>query len=235
MSGRGIGPWMDTTDTADADEWTDLTRPFDADAEHSLALPDPRIETLGEVGEGSTNVQRVTFPTHSGTHVDAPRHVLVGGPTIDETPLSRLVTEGVVIGVDAGEARPVDVEDLRGVDRLQEGDAALFSFGWATHAGTERYHRYPWFSTDLADRLVERDVALVAMDTLSPDQPRSLRGDDDPYPVHRRLLGAGVPVVENLAEFGEFVGERVEVVCLPLRLRGGDGAPARIIVRRIGD
>ena len=151
------------------------------------------------------------------------------------TPLSRLVTEGVVVGVDVDEARPVDVDDLRGFDALRRGDAALFSFGWAVHAGTDRYHRYPWLSTDLADRLVERDVALVAMDTLSPDQPRTLRGADDPYPVHRQLLGAGVPVVENLAESEEFVGERVEVVCLPLKLRGGDGAPARVLVRRLGD
>lgn len=216
-----------------ADEWTDLTRPFDAGSEHSLALPDPRIETLGDVESDGANVQQVTFPTHSGTHVDAPRHVLAGGSTVDETPLSRLITEGVVLGVEAEEARPVGVGDLRGFDALREGDAALFSFGWAERAGTDRYHRYPWLSTDLAGGLVERDVALVGMDTLSPDQPRSLREGDDPYPVHRRLLGADVPVVENLADPSDLVGERVEVVCLPLKLRGGDGAPARVVVRRV--
>lgn len=229
-----MSPESTNADT-DAGEWTDLTRPFDADAEHSLALPDPRVETLGEVGSDGANVQRVTFPTHSGTHVDAPLHVVADGATVDETPLSRLVTEGVVVGVDADEARPVDAADLRGFDQVREGDAVLFAFGWAAHAGTDRYHRYPWLSVDLADRMVERAVGLVAMDTLSPDQPRSLRGDADPYPVHRRLLGAGVPVVENLAELGELVGERVEVVCLPLKLRGGDGAPARVLARRLGD
>ncbi len=229
---------MDATDPAgpaNPDEWTDLTRPFDADAEHSLALSDPSVETLGDVESDGANVQRVAFPTHSGTHVDAPLHVLAGGGTIDETPLSRLVTEGAVVGVETEEIRPVDVEDLYGFDRIGTGDAALFSFGWARWAGTNRYHRYPWFSTDLADRLVERGVALVGMDTLSPDQPRTLRGDDDPYPIHRRLLGAGIPVAENLGELGEFVGDRVEVICLPLKLRGGDGAPARVVVRRLGD
>ena len=215
--------------------WTDLTRPFDADAEHSLALSDPRIETLSDVAEGGTNVQRVTFPTHSGTHLDAPLHVLPGGASIDETPLSRLVTEGTVLGVDAEEPRPVDAGDVRGLDGLEPGDAVLFSFGWATHAGTDRYHRYPWLSTDLADRLLDRDVALVGMDTLSPDEPRGLRGEGDPYPVHRRLLGAGVPVLENLADPSELVGERVEVICLPLRLRDGDGAPARVLARALGE
>jgi kynurenine formamidase len=216
-------------------EWTDLTRPFDADAEHSLALPDPRIETLSDVRTDGANVQRVTFPTHSGTHVDAPLHVVEGGATVDETPLSRLLTEGVVLGVDAAEPRPVDADDLRGFDDLRAGDAALFSFGWAAHAGTDRYHRYPWLSAGLADRLLDRDVALVAMDTLSPDEPRELRGDGDAYPVHRRLLGAGVPVVENLADPAGLVGQRVEVVCLPLALRGGDGAPARVLARGPGE
>jgi kynurenine formamidase len=223
------------TGATDVDEWLDLTRPFDADAEHSLALDDPRIETISDVEADGANVQRVTFPTHSGTHVDAPLHVLPDGSTVDETPLSRLLSEGTVLGVDAEEARPIDATDLRGLDELRDGDAVLLSFGWAEHAGTDRYHRYPWLSVDLADRLVERDVALVGTDTLSPDEPRELRGGGDPYPVHRRLLGAGVPIVENLADPSGLVGERVEVVCLPLRLRGGDGAPARVLARRLGD
>jgi len=222
-----------TTDAAG--EWLDLTRPFDADAEHSLALEDPRIEPISDVEADGANVQWVTFSTHSGTHVDAPLHVLPGGSTIDETPLSRLLSEGVVLGVDAEEARPVDAADLQGLDELRDGDAVLLSLGWAEYAGTDRYHRYPWISPGLADRLVERDVALVAMDTLSPDEPRELRGDGDPYPVHRRLLGTGVPIVENLADPAGLVGERVEVVCLPLRIRGGDGAPARVLARRLGD
>jgi len=222
--------------TTDArSEWLDLTRPFDGSAEHSLALEDPRIETLGDVEADGANVQRVTFPTHSGTHVDAPLHVVPGGSTIDETPLSRLLSEGVVLGVDAEEARPVDAVDLRGLDELRDGDAVLLSFGWAEHAGTNRYHRYPWLSIDLADRLVERDVALLGTDTLSPDEPRGLRGGGDPYPVHRRLLGTGAPIVENLADISGLVGERVQVVCLPLRLRGGDGAPARVLARRLGN
>ena len=212
--------------------FVDLTCPFDADAEHSLSLPDPEVETLADVERDGANVQRVSFPTHAGTHVDAPRHVVTGGATVDEYPLSRLTGEGVVLGVDVDESRPVDRADLRGVEAIRDGDAVLLSFGWADHAGTERYHRYPWLSTALADWLLDRDVSLVGMDTLSPDEPRASRDPDaDPYPVHRRLLGAGVPIVENLADPAALVGQRVEVVCAPLHLRGGDGAPCRVFVQ----
>jgi kynurenine formamidase len=216
-------------------EFVDLTRPFDADAEHSLSLPAPEVETLADVARDGANVQRVCTPTHAGTHVDAPRHVLVDGPTVDEYPLSRLTGEGVVLGVEVDGSRAVDRGDLVGADTLRDGDAVLLSFGWAEHAGTEAYHRYPWLSTDLADWLLARDVSLLGMDTLSPDEPRESRDSDaDPYPVHRRLLRAGVPVVENLADPSALVGERVEVVCAPLSLRGGDGAPCRVLVRPLG-
>lgn len=212
--------------------FVDLTRPFDAAAEHSLSLPDPEVETLADVERDGANVQWVSFPTHAGTHVDAPRHVVTGGATVDEYPLSRLTGEGVVLGVDVGESRAVDRADLWGVEAMRDGDAVLLSFGWADHAGTDRYHRYPWLSTDFADWLLDRDVSLVGTDTLSPDEPRATRDSEaDPYPVHRRLLGAGVPVVENLADPSGLVGERCEVVCAPLNLRGGDGAPCRLLVR----
>lgn len=215
--------------------FVDLTRPFDADAEHSLSLPDPEVETLAAVDRDGANVQRVCTPTHAGTHVDAPLHVLAGGATVDEYPLSRLTGEGVVLGVDTDTSRAVDRSDVVGADALRDGDAVLLAFGWAEHAGTDRYHRYPWCSTDFAEWLLDREVSLLGMDTLSPDEPRARReADADPYPVHRRLLGSGVPVVENLADPSALVGERVEVVCAPLYLRGGDGAPCRVLARPVG-
>jgi kynurenine formamidase len=208
----------------------DLTRPFDGDAEHSRSLPDPAVESLATVERDGASVARVCTPTHAGTHVDAPAHVVADGPTVDEYPLSRLVGEGCVLGVDIDESCPVERADLAGTDALRDGDRVLLSLGWAEHAGTERYHRYPWLSTPLAEWLLDRDVRLLGLDTLSPDEPRATRVGD-PYPVHRRLLGAGVPVVENLADPSALVGERVAVTCAPLALSDGDGAPCRVLVR----
>jgi kynurenine formamidase len=195
--------------------YVDLTRTFDTAAEHSLALPAPTVEPLADVGRDEVNVDLLTTPTHCGTHVDAPRHVLAEGPTIDEVPLSRLTGEGVVLPV--------------------EGDVVLFSFGWERFTGTEAYHEYPWLAGDLLEWLLAREVTLVGVDTLSPDQPRSLREStvEDPYPVHRALLRAGIPIVENIADPSRFAGERIEVVCAPLKLRGSDGAPARVLVRTL--
>lgn len=216
--------------------WVDLTRPLDTESERSRSLPAPTIEPLRDVGADEVNVAWLSMPTHCGTHVDAPLHVLADGDPIDEVPLSRLTGEGVVLTVDCDEARPVGPADLQG-PTPRPGDCVLCWFGWDVHAGTDRYHRYPWFSPDLTDWLLDREVGLVGTDTLSPDQPRELRAAtvEDPYPAHRALLGAGVPIVENLADLSTLAGQRVEVVCAPLPVRGGDGAPARVLARPLED
>jgi kynurenine formamidase len=213
-------------------EFIDLTRPFDTDAEHSLSLPDPEIASHATVTHDGVSVQCVNFPTHVGTHVDAPSHIISSGATVDEYSLSQLTGEGVVIGVDVNESRAINRTDLRGVEALREGDAVLLSFEWASFAGTTQYHRYPWCSTDLADWLLKYKCRLLGMDTLSPDEPRASRDSTTvQYPVHRRFLSQDVPIVENLADPSALIGERVEVVCAPLHLCGGDGAPCRVFVR----
>jgi kynurenine formamidase len=216
-------------------EFIDLTRPFNTDAEHSLSLPDPEIEPHATVTHDGVSVQCVTFPTHVGTHIDAPSHIISGGATVDEYSLSRFIGEGVVIGVEVNESRAIDQTDLRGVETLRDGDAVLLSFGWANLAGTTQYHHYPWCSTDLADWLLDHNCRLLGMDTLSPDEPRASR--DSPtvsYPVHRQLLSRGVPIVENLADSAALIGTRIEIICAPLHLHGGDGAPCRVFVRPLG-
>ena len=220
-------------------EWVDLTQPFDADAPHSAALPAPEFETLSDVATDGVNAQWLGTPTHVGTHVDAPRHMVAGGATIDELPLSRFTGEGVVLDVARDEAEPVTVADLEAAERpasdgrVRTGDVVVVRTGWGDRYGDDDYGRYPWFADEVAEWLLERDIRLLAVDTPSPDRPRELRPDDwDDYPIHRALLPEGVPIAEHLDVPASLARDRVEVFGFPLRLRGGDGAPARFVARR---
>lgn len=212
--------------------WIDLTQPFHGDVPHSPAQPPPSFETLADVRDGGVNVQRYHATTHVGTHIDAPRHVVPDGATIDDLAPDRFVGEGVVLNVrrDAPEELAVaDVEAAVGAEEVRPDDIVVFHTGWCEKYRHSEYRRYPWLSTEVAEWLVAHEVKLVGVDTPSPDRPRAYRPDGwTAYPVHRMLLDNGVLIAENLAP-GDVVDKRVELYGFPVKIRNGDGAPARFV------
>jgi arylformamidase len=172
------------------------------------------IEPVARVDRGDpADVSRLVLGTHTGTHVDPPAHFLPGGVTVDALALDVLVGPAMVAGFPAG---PIDGAALDSVAASGDSSARLLlKTGGAAGAVTP----------DGARWLVERGVRLVGADTLSIE-PAS-----DDYPVHRVLLGAGVVIVEGLDLTAVTPGE-YQLVCLPLRIVGGDGAPARAALIR---
>lgn len=216
--------------------WADLTQPFHADVP-TRSLPAAEFRTLRDVREDGTNVQWYGAPTHVGTHVDAPRHFVPGGATIDDLPLDRFAGEAVVLDVARDEPERIPTGDVAAAATdaggLGEPDVVLLRTGWGGRYGDPDYGRYPWFAAGVGEWLVERGAKLVGVDTPSPDRPRAMRPDDwDAYPLHRALLGAGVLIAEHLDLSELAAGERVEAFGFPLRFRDGDGAPCRFVARR---
>ncbi|KTG07740.1 hypothetical protein AUR64_02550 [Haloprofundus marisrubri] len=213
--------------------WVDLSQPFSEEMPHPPAVPAPTFETIRDVAEDRINVQRYTAATHLGTHVDAPRHFVEGGATIDELSLDRFAGEGVVLDVSVDDAREITVNDVEAADGdVREGDIVVLYTGWQEKFGTPTYVSHPWLSVDLAEWLVERGVKMIAMDTLTPDIPPPERPEGwMEFPVHRTLLGEGVLVAENLTNLDVLVGKRLELQGFPVKIRDGDGAPVRFVAR----
>lgn len=216
--------------------WVDLTQPFHADMPHSSGRPSPTVETLSDVETEGVNVQWYGAPTHVGTHVDAPRHFVPGGDTIDEMPVDQFTGPGVVLDLELDEPREISLGSVEAAAEaaggVQAGDIVLVRTGWGEHFDDHQtYRRYPWLGASVADWLVDREIRLLAVDSISPDRPRAMRPDDwDDYPLHRTLLPAGIPIAEHLY-LEKVAGERLEVFGFPLKLRDGDGAPARFVGR----
>lgn len=216
-------------------EWVDLTQPFDADAPHSAALPAPEFEQLATVPDDGVSAQWFGAPTHVGTHVDAPRHFVDGGATIDDLPPSRFTGTAAVLDLERDAAEGIDADAVAAAPGAadvarEEVTVALVRTGWGEKYGEDGYARYPWFEAGVGEWFRERDVTLLAVDTPSPDRPRAMRPDGwDAYPVHRTLLPAGVLIAEHLRIPPGLVGSRPEVFGFPVLLRGGDGAPARFV------
>jgi arylformamidase len=184
------------------------------------------FEAVKRIANGdSANVSKVLMGTHSGTHVDAPRHFFDDGPGVDALPLDLLM----------GRTRVIDVPVRGGITEQHLASAGLRedlrvllrtpnSALWNTDDG---FHEdYTYIAENGARYLVEQGVKVVGVDYLSVEQFRKPGA-----PAHHALLGGGVVIIEGL-DLSEAEAGAYEMYCLPLRIEGSDGAPARVVLRR---
>ena len=188
----------------------------------------PAIEITAQqaISRGAgANVSRVDFGSHSGTHVDAPKHFFDDGAGADTLPLDVLMGPARLIAFDdsvtsVGEAE-LRAHDLRGVTRVL---IRTRNSAWLTSGTTEFHPDFTFVAPDGAAYLVSLGVRLVGVDYLSVEQFHSGH-----HRTHRTLLGANVVIVEGLMLTEPPPGD-YELRCLPLRLAGLDGAPARAVL-----
>ena len=176
--------------------------------------------------------RRLVLGTHTGTHVDAPLHFLPDGGSVDQLSLESLVGPAHVVDLsDAEPLEAVDVERLRAaLGGRPQHPRVLLRYGWSHRFDTESYYvDWPHLAEEVCPWLVEHGVRLLGMDTPSPDDPRLGFGSERDSPNHHVLLGAGVILLEYLANLDQLQSPDVFLVALPLRVAGADGAPARVI------
>lgn len=175
------------------------------------------------------NATRLELYSHCGTHVDAPRHFLPEGATIDAADLAVCIGPARVVDL-----RPIEPRALITIDHLGaaaatigKGDRVLLRTDWYKRHGTPEYRdALPRVGRELARWLVERGVALLG---LEPPSVADVHDREEVTAIHHILLGGGVLVVEGLAYLDKIESETVELVVLPLKVVDGDGAPARAI------
>jgi arylformamidase len=188
---------------------------------------DPRVgvRRISDLSRGDVaNVSAISFCVHTGTHVDAPLHFVDGAAPIDAMPLEAMI----------GPARVIEIHDPRFVmawelesHALQPGERLLLKTrnshrDWASEPFDEDFvHVTP----EAAAYLAAKRVLLVGVDYLSVG---SFRGGGDE--THRILLAAGIWLIEGLNLAYASSGD-CELICLPLKLIGAEGAPARALLR----
>ncbi len=169
----------------------------------------------------NTGVLRTSL--HAATHMDAPRHLLDEGSSVEEVDLSRCMGPARVVDVGgAGSIGPGFLPDLSGVSRV------LFKTDRSrTPIGGPHPSSFAALEPATAAALADGGVVLVGVDTPSIDP-----ADSETLPAHEVLLGREVVVLENLW-FGEVAAGDYELIALPLRLEGGDGSPVRAVLREL--
>ena len=186
----------------------------------------PAIEITPQqsIADGaSANVSTIVFGSHSGTHVDAAKHFFDDGQTVDMLPLDRLIGPATVLefadDVMQIGAQQLDGQPLDGAQRvlLKTRNSALLE-------QRDFARNYTFLAPDGAELLADKGIELVGIDYLSIEQFRSGH-----HRTHRTLLERQIVIVEGL-QLGGVAPGVYDFICLPLRLAGMDGAPARAVL-----
>ncbi len=206
------------------ERFIDISLPIADGMVHWPDDPPPRVERIAHLDAGDPcSLTALAMSAHTGTHVDAPSHYLRGGRTLDAMPLSAVVGPALVLEI--ADADAVTVRELAG-RRIRRGDRVLLKTRNSLNTPdlSRLANDYVAVAPAAAVWLAARGVAAVGVDALSVDPPESSA-------AHRTLLGAGIWIIEGLRLGGVAPG-RYELLCLPLRLAGAEGSPARAVLRK---
>ena len=207
--------------------WIDISVSLYTGMVHWPDNPPCEIERVMNMDSGDVcNLSRLSMGVHTGTHMDAPLHFIRGGISIDAMPIEATVGRARVLEIN--DAQAVKVNELEPY-AIQPGERLLLKTSNSTRCWQSDtfVEDFVYISHEAAQYLAERKVQTVGVDYLSVGGYRI----DGPE-THRALLSAGIWVIEGLNLASVQVGS-YELTCLPLKMMGAEGAPARAILRPV--
>jgi kynurenine formamidase len=227
-----------------AGEWIDLSYEFSDQTLYWTTTDGFKKET---VAEGKTDkgyyysAYKFSAPEHGGTHLDSPIHFAEGRQTVDQIPLNQLIAPAVKIDVSpkasANRDYLITVEDITAWEtangKIPDGNIVLFQTGYGKFWGDRAKYmgadgdqkHFPGLSAEAAKWLVEtRKISAVGIDTASIDN-----GQSQTFDAHVALMSQNIPAFENVANLEQVPAKGARVFALPMKIKGGSGAPLRIV------
>jgi kynurenine formamidase len=192
--------------------------------------PKPEFIPHLKLGKDKVNVSILHLGSHTGTHVDAPKHFLRKGTSIDKIPIERFIGEAVIVDLSHnGKRKGITDSDLdKYSDLIQQGDIVLIYSGasenWQDYNKIKE--NFAYLEPSAARWIVDHKIKCVGIDSLSMEKFGFIEGTS-----HKILLGKGIGIIEGLNKnLKHFTGKRMFLVSLPLLLKGIDGSPARTVL-----
>lgn len=175
------------------------------------------------------NAKWLTIYSHAGTHMDAPLHFGVNEQTIDQYSPSDLMGKAWIARVNIKQNKQLlAIEDLGDIkDKVSVGDSLLIKSNWSKELEKEHYKEgLPRISKALANWCVAKKIKILGVEPPSVADVSNLLEVTE---IHQILLGGQVIIVEGLKNLDLITHDQVFLVALPLKIKNGDGAPARVI------
>ena len=172
------------------------------------------------------DLSKLVMSAHSGTHVDTPAHFIEGAGTLDSYTIQDFILPAQVVNIEDNEAiRPAELKNVN----IEPGDALLFKTDNSVsgRCNTSNFSEsFVYLSSEAAELCVEKEASLVGIDYITIE-----KYGDEAFPAHRRILGNNILVLEGI-NLREVRQGRYTLLCLPLKIKGGEASPVRAVLLR---
>ncbi len=188
----------------------------------------PKLEVATTYEKHGFKETLLTFYSHTGTHMDAPSHILSGKKELDEFEIEAFIGKGFVVDCSIlKEGEKIDCSYIfKNKNEIDNAEFILFYTGWAKYWGTEKYFGdYPYISDEVVDYLLENNKKGVGFDVIGIDPIY-----DENLKIHKKLFSTkNMVIIENLTNLDKLVNKNFNFIALPLKYKSSDGAPVRAI------
>jgi len=186
----------------------------------------PVIKNALTIEEHKNREKLITMFSHTGTHMDAPAHMILDGNTLDQLPIEHFVGKAVVVDCRAVKDNEITLELLMKYEKqINQSEFVLFCTGWSERWGNKNYfEEFPALTLEAADWISKKGLKGVGLDAISID----LMSSED-FEVHQVLFNENMVVVENLNALERLLDQTFIFSCYPLKIIEADGSPVRAV------
>jgi arylformamidase len=200
----------------------DLTHTLQDNITVYPGTPPAAFPVLSTIEKDGFAEKAIRITTHTGTHIDAPAHILPGSKSLDQFPLEKFMGKGIV--VDCTKTNIITLRFLQSLAHtIRNIPFILFYTGWQHKWNTPQYFEpFPTLTTEAVEWLLSFQPKALGFDAISVDSIT-----DEALPNHHLLLRKEVLIIENLTNLDKLTGKDFQLFCIPLPIKSADASPVR--------
>ena len=205
---------------------TDLTHIIDSDMPVFPGTEQPILEKANTLEKDGFRESKITMYSHTGTHIDAPAHMLGNGQCLDELNIEHFIGKATILDFSNTKIQLIDIDSLRPyAEKIKNVEFIIIKTGWSKYWGDKKYYEdFPALSEKSAKWLSEFNLKGIGIDAISIDDIKSTT-----FAVHKILMLKDIIIIENLTNLDSISKEYFILSIMPLKNKDADGSPVRAI------
>jgi len=205
-------------------EVIDLTHTIHADMPVFPGTEPPIFQEANTLEKDGFKETKIILYSHTGTHIDAPAHMLKDGPYLDDLAIGHFIGRATIFDFSHEKIRTIDINRLKQYEKkIRKVEFIILKTGWSEYWGkSEYYEDFPSLSEEAARYLSEFNLKGIGIDVISIDDINSTT-----FTVHKILMSQNIIIIENLTNLDAIKDEYFILSIMPLKTKHADGSPVR--------